>query len=183
MAHRREFRSYPGLPKPALVVIGPKSEDINNDELRPLYELWESYRRDDSPFPDESILSDEAIKPYARHMILLKMIVDDGEIDYLYLRFGEEITKAYGRDMTGRKTSEFPSSVSAFFREVYDEVVMGNMPAYTEHAPPIGVSVEAWHRLVLPLGDTESMWLLVIIPSLSGYHPHPLYVVCTHFPE
>ena len=21
------------------------------------------------------------------------------------------------------------------------------------------------------------------IPCLSGYHPHPLYVVCTHFPE
>ena len=20
-------------------------------------------------------------------------------------------------------------------------------------------------------------------PCLSGYHPHPLYVVCTHFPE
>ena len=20
-------------------------------------------------------------------------------------------------------------------------------------------------------------------PRLSGYHPHPLYVVCTHFPE
>ena len=22
-----------------------------------------------------------------------------------------------------------------------------------------------------------------IDPCLSGYHPHPLYVVCTHFPE
>ena len=22
-----------------------------------------------------------------------------------------------------------------------------------------------------------------LIPCLSGYHPHPLYVVCTHFPE
>ena len=22
-----------------------------------------------------------------------------------------------------------------------------------------------------------------VIPCLSGYHPHPLYVVCTHFPE
>ena len=22
-----------------------------------------------------------------------------------------------------------------------------------------------------------------INPCLSGYHPHPLYVVCTHFPE
>ena len=22
-----------------------------------------------------------------------------------------------------------------------------------------------------------------IVPCLSGYHPHPLYVVCTHFPE
>ena len=21
------------------------------------------------------------------------------------------------------------------------------------------------------------------VPCLSGYHPHPLYVVCTHFPE
>ena len=24
---------------------------------------------------------------------------------------------------------------------------------------------------------------MVIEPCLSGYHPHPLYVVCTHFPE
>ena len=24
---------------------------------------------------------------------------------------------------------------------------------------------------------------LNIIACLSGYHPHPLYVVCTHFPE
>ena len=23
----------------------------------------------------------------------------------------------------------------------------------------------------------------VIVSCLSGYHPHPLYVVCTHFPE
>ena len=25
--------------------------------------------------------------------------------------------------------------------------------------------------------------LELIDPCLSGYHPHPLYVVCTHFPE
>ena len=24
---------------------------------------------------------------------------------------------------------------------------------------------------------------LRINPCLSGYHPHPLYVLCTHFPE
>ncbi len=34
----------------------------------------------------------------------------------------------------------------------------------------------------------KSLWNVAdeqikLIPCLSGYHPHPLYVVCTHFPE
>ena len=29
-------------------------------------------------------------------------------------------------------------------------------------------------------GTSGQFWLN---PCLSGYHPHPLYVVCTHFPE
>ena len=28
-----------------------------------------------------------------------------------------------------------------------------------------------------------SQWRPIFDPCLSGYHPHPLYVVCTHFPE
>ena len=59
-----------------------------------------------------------------------------------------------------------------------------------------------WRRGTLPLAHTAYMishivifgfgyliieditygWLM-IKPCLSGYHPHPLYVVCTHFPE
>ncbi len=33
---------------------------------------------------------------------------------------------------------------------------------------------------VLALALATVVWL---IACLSGYHPHPLYVVCTHFPE
>ena len=29
----------------------------------------------------------------------------------------------------------------------------------------------------------ESDYAKWMLACLSGYHPHPLYVVCTHFPE
>ena len=40
-------------------------------------------------------------------------------------------------------------------------------------APIIGV------RAIIPVMAIA----MTIDPCLSGYHPHPLYVVCTHFPE
>ena len=36
---------------------------------------------------------------------------------------------------------------------------------------------------VHPVSGARSREYQLFIPCLSGYHPHPLYVVCTHFPE
>ena len=35
----------------------------------------------------------------------------------------------------------------------------------------------------LALGVRLELFDYLFLPCLSGYHPHPLYVVCTHFPE
>ncbi len=68
-----------------------------------------------------------------------------------------------------------------------------------EHCAKAGVAVWAYclmpnhvHLVLVPeqvdglrraLAETHRRYTRRIIPCLSGYHPHPLYVVCTHFPE
>ena len=48
--------------------------------------------------------------------------------------------------------------------------------------PAVSQAAEVTVKLAISPGG-DHMYVQMSKPCLSGYHPHPLYVVCTHFPE
>src|SRR3546814_3279971 len=91
------------------------------------------------------------MRPALGHIMLLDVL--DGGADYRYRVYGSEIAQRAGFDMTGKCTSELPtgSLASLFFIAVYQAVLLRPEPVYTWHQMPVDITVNTWHRLVLPL--------------------------------
>ena len=85
------------------------------------------------------------------------MLIDvlDGGGDFSYRLYGSSIALHYGHDMTGRRASEFPDRIGAFFRAVYRASMIRRSTVYTAHEPPRQVFVKLWRRLVLPLAGAN----------------------------
>lgn len=92
----------------------------------------------------------ESFKPW---MMRLR-IVENGN-DFEYMLYGEFIAEAYGRDLTGHRTSCFRGYVQIFFQAVYSAVLQRNEWVLSCHEPPSEVFVHTWRRLVIPLEDDE----------------------------
>ena len=73
--------------------------------------------------------------------------------DFRYLQYGAEIAAMFGRDMTGRYTSEIGGHISEFFVALYSAVVIRKQSVLSVHVPPQGVFATVWRRLIFPLMD------------------------------
>ena len=163
MARRVEQRLYPGLPVPAHILFEPLVMDIDDKRLRRLFRLWRKSRNPASGVAGYDMIESEEITPLLRNAILLEIeFVDFLKKDYVYRLYGPDIAQHYGVDMTGMRVSDFPSAVSTFFSDLYDQIAEHKIPIYSQHAPPENVNVTMWERLMLPLGDDGLKWILVI---------------------
>lgn len=75
------------------------------------------------------------------------------ERPYRYTHFGREITRSYGRDMTGKTTADFPDHISKFHTAIFNEVCRRKERALTVHQPPDQIFVTKWRRLIVPIVD------------------------------
>ena len=98
----------------------------------------------------------------------------DAEADCHYRHYGAGIARLYGRDMTGRRGSDFGGQIARFFTATYLAVARRRRPLFTEHQPPPSVPVERWWRVILPMVDAEdrvSQFLVGIVPAAIRAEP------------
>jgi hypothetical protein len=104
------------------------------------------------------------LAPVLDHVMLLD--VEEGGGDFRYRLYGRAIAARSGFDMTGRRTSELPTGqlASDFFLAVYRAVLARRRPVYTWHQMPVQVTANTWHRLILPLADSDGR----VVQLLAG---------------
>lgn len=163
---RREVlsKSYPGLPRDVRIVVAPTEQDIPDPRLQALFHRWEiNHRVAENGLVSKDIIEEAEFLPLLRNVMLLEIERPTPfEFDYMYRIYGAEIAERYGQDMTGKRTSDFPSPVAKLFLDLYEMAIDCRAPLYSEHAPPLNVDVELWERLILPLGDHAVDWILTV---------------------
>lgn len=163
MAREVHKKRTSAMPAAAHVIYEPVATDIHDNALRALFQRWQADLAAGRRVPGEEILKYPEAAPLLRNLMLLEVIRDDpSKLDYRYRVYGTEIARAYGQDMTGRLTSEFPSGVASFFAELYETAIRRRIVIHSLHSPPMSVNVTKWERLIFPLGDPEVKWLLVV---------------------
>lgn len=153
MPTNRRFDIYvDGLKEPFQVIADPSEADLIDARKRALLKMWRKRRFAGQRLPRWSDLDADLLaetKPYLMYLA----VQDDG--DLRYLDYGSAIAKAYGQDMTGRRTSEFPAAISKAFLSLYQLALKQAIPYATRHHPPPPVPVAHWHRLILPLDEAQ----------------------------
>lgn len=88
-------------------------------------------------------------------MMLLEPLRDaNGAVrDFRYSHYGSEIAASYGRDMTGRCTSEIGGHIAAFFAALYQAVLARGEWVKSIHEPPSEVFARIWRRMIVPVYD------------------------------
>ena len=86
----------------------------------------------------------------------LMLLRRDGD-DFRYLHYGSTIADYYGRDMTGRATSDFPGHIGRFFDCLYHAIMERKQWLFSEHEPPRQVFVRRWQRLIVPLVERSEV--------------------------
>jgi hypothetical protein len=137
-----------GLPEPFEVRADPSEEDLIDLRKRRLLKAWRRQRFALARIPFRYELDQELLAELAPHLMELEAQSDG---DFLYTAYGGAIARAFGRDMTGRRTSELPTPVAKAFLSVYSLALKMKIPYSTRHKPPPPVRVGWWHRLVLPV--------------------------------
>jgi hypothetical protein len=164
MARQEYTQEYLGLSKPAQIVVDPSPADIANPRQRGLLLRW---RAEATPLglPSLESLQGNELRALAGYLVLLEIV--DGGRDYIYRLYGKAVAKAYGEDMTGRRTLEFPGPIAAFFLDIYAQVVADRVPIFTRHVPPAKVNVAHWDRLTLPISQAGTAAVDHILTALS----------------
>lgn len=150
---RRKFEIFvDGLTEPFQVIADPSEADLIDARERALLKMWRKERFARGRVPrwnqlDADLLAD--LKPYLMYLV----VQDDG--DLRYLDYGSAIARAYGQDMTGRRTSELSAPIAKAFLSLYHLALKQAIPYATRHHPPPPVPVSHWHRLILPLDEAQ----------------------------
>ena len=151
---RRTFNVHvDGLDEPMLIIANPNETDLIDMRERIALKSWRRAFFAKGQLPTIGELGPDIMTDLEANLMELEVLPDG---DMLYRKYGSSISKAFGKDMTGRRTSELPTPVSKVFLSVYRLAIKQPVPYSTRHRPPSGVKVGHWHRLILPMGDVKS---------------------------
>jgi hypothetical protein len=151
---RRKFDVHvDGLDEPMLIVANPNESDLVDMRERLALKSWRKAAFEKGRLPTIGELGVDMITDLEPNLVELEVLPDG---DMLYRKYGAAIARAFGRDMTGRRTSELPTPVAKVFLSVYRLAIKRPMPYSTRHRPPADVKVGHWHRLILPMADAKS---------------------------
>ncbi len=139
-----------GLDAPIDVIVEPDESDLVDLRHRRLRHHWWAAQRERERLPRRGDIDSIFLAEINDYVMIVKV---DGA-DLRYQTYGRAITRAYGRDMTGRSLNAFPSTMGQLFRSVYRLCAAQRVPVFTRHKPPPAVGVDFWLRLIVPLGES-----------------------------
>ena len=129
------------------VIWSPTDVEIRNPLLREFAAVCRVLARDDGTMSDGDINLDH-FGDLKEWIMMIEPV--EGENDFVYTYYGEGIAQNYGRDMTGRRSSEISGHVGTFFTGLYSAMIERDETVYSEHEPPQNVFVRAWQRYIVP---------------------------------
>ena len=160
------------MSNPKLVWL-PSSRSLEQDQLQFLLAYWKNLR------DKNGHVSVDEIDPLnmwpALGFVMLVDVVDEGA-DFRFRVYGSAIAQSVDVDVTGQLMSQAPwkGVVMDFFYAVYRAVLIRPEPLYTEHEPPASIGVKRWHRLMLPLVDSDKKVCRVLVGNVPGEWRKPV---------
>ncbi|MEE4212399.1 MAG: PAS domain-containing protein, partial [Parvularcula sp.] len=131
-------------------------------DLQHLVDAWHG--------PDRLRLPDLDSGPLAHLRDDLLIVERQSDGGFLYTHCGESIAARNGFSMLGKRTSEFRSSIGAFFAHGYCKALEHGEPLYSVNKAKAH-QAHSWHRLLLPvsgLGETGSDCVLAYARPLTN---------------
>lgn len=154
-----------GAPAPRLL-WAPTPDRLPTAPLAALLRYWQGLH-DGAALPRTTAIDPTEMRFILGHVMLVD--VWDGGEDFVYRLYGSRIAASCGRDMTGRRTSDFPDRLGLFFGATYHAVLLRREPLYTEHRPkdpdgPVGL----WQRLILPLAAADGSIVRFLVGNVPA---------------
>jgi len=152
---------------PPRALWNPAEADLPAGPLQFLARFWRERRVGDS-LPPLGIVDPLALKPALGYLMLLD-VLDQGW-DYRYRIYGSEIASRYGRDLTGRHTSDIVKTAFTgnFYIAGYRAVLARREPLFTISSSPSYVAAVDWWRLSLPLVDGTGAITRILVGNMPG---------------
>ncbi|MEM1289666.1 MAG: PAS domain S-box protein, partial [Pseudomonadota bacterium] len=116
---------------------------------------------------DAGTLLDLKTGPYAELADDLIIVEQRADGEFVYVHYGEGVSRHSGMSMLGKSTKDFDSSVGQFFAQSYRLVLKDNRPHISVNKAKVTHSTHSWRRLLLPLvgeGDEPNR---VIVTALA----------------
>lgn len=155
-----------GAPSPRLV-WNPGADELPAGPLQFLAGYWRERAAGGAP-PPFGIVDPLALKPALGYIMLLDVL--DGGWDYRYRIYGSEIASRFGRDLTGRHTSDITRTAYTgnFYIAAYRAVLARREPLFTVSSSPSYVAAVDWWRLSLPLADSAGAITRILVGNVPG---------------
>ncbi|MBL8831373.1 MAG: hypothetical protein JNL71_03200 [Rhodospirillales bacterium] len=141
-----------GLDEPMRVISSPVEDDLIDARERYALKTWRKANFKGGRIPRRRDLGDVLVEDLSANLMELE-VLPDGDLKYVHC--GRAVAAAFGRDVTGTRTSDLPTPISKVFLSVYQLAIKHPMPFATRHASPLD-AVGHWHRLILPVDPAES---------------------------
>ena len=111
----------------------------------------------------------EELRSVLGYLMLLDVV---GQDEFRYALYGSRIAQDSGFDLTGKTIWQIPASrgIQLFVTASYLAAMKLRRPIYTVHQRSPSITVDDWHRLILPLGleGVIKRFLVCNVPVLDG---------------
>lgn len=122
---------------------------VNGAVLAELAQLWQSRCGPDGALPARSAFTPELLKPWLGNILLVEPL--QGGADFVIRLYGTKVTEAFGRDMTGRRYSQFPPEHHNVLMTPLRLAMQTRRPVFSRHRYAAEARTWQWERLALPL--------------------------------
>lgn len=151
-----------------LLIWDPQDQDLRHPVVRAFAARMRDLR-DASGMVSLATFEAADLSGFDEWMMVLDPVTNAaGEtVDFRYRNYGAEVVANYGRDMTGRLTSEIGGYIAVFFTALYLAVMARKQSVKSMHEPPSEVFARIWRRLIVPLHDADGRVVRIAVLNIG----------------
>ena len=148
------------LPRPP-----PASSQFALEQHRIVHDVWLGAMERATDLPRDTVIKPDAFIKALGHVLLLEP--ENAGADFRYRIYGSRIAKHYGRDMTGKRVSDFQPKASEQLLSQYRHLLESRWGLYSEHDAPREVSnLVRWCRLALPFAGEDGAITRILVANV-----------------